>query len=953
MAPIPSKKIIAPLLALIAVGLVVNYFGCPIFFGIEFLLGSIFAMLVLQFLGFCPGIIAAIAISSITFISSNHPYAIIVMTTEVIAVGWLFRRKGLGLVVADTIYWFCLGMPLIYLFYRGLLQVQSSSVLISMFTLAINGIANALLARLIFMAINFRSRENLFPLREVTFNLLAFFVFIPSLALMAHHSWEEFTEIDHSVHKALIQGSRSMEDSIESWLGQKTSRIAHLAWINLHGFPEMQNGLDFLRSMDPDLNAVGIIDKNAISTAFSPQIDEFGQSAIGKDFSDRPYLSELKRTLLPQLSEVVISKIGKPEPIVVLLAPIVAQGVYEGYVASILNLKRVQRILSLQGTEHGLWCTILDRNNMVIATNRDDLKVMEPFSRGAGTLRQLDGDINQWHPPLPANRSFSERWQKSLYFAERKIGGLAEWQIIIEQPVAPFLEEFYKSYADQLGIVFLILFTALACAEIFSRKVLASVVRLQEISSTLPARLDFIHDITWPESFIREVDDLIVNFREVADLLVQKFSESRHLNLTLEERVEERTRALQESEAKYRIIFENKMYAIYIFDLETQRILDVNAAYTTHYGYSREEVLAGGMTIHDITPWTDETDFAIDLAMRQGSIFIPLRYHLKKDGTIFPVEIAGGLYRWQGRQVMFVIANDITKRKKVTDALKERTVQLEDLTRNLENKIEKEVDRRRKNEQILLQQAKLAAMGEMLGAIAHQWRQPLNSLGLCIQNIKDSYRYGELSQDYLDTTVQKSMAQISHMSKTIDDFRNFFQPDKDKVVFDAMPAVGEVLKLFAAQLASHDISFVLTCKTHQQTFDRLEDIVACPAKNTVGYKNEFEHVILNLLSNAKDAICQRRENGLMAEDEKGVISFEFATTEHTIIITVNDNGGGIPGQAIDRVFEPYFTTKEPDKGSGIGLYLARIIIEDHMHGKLWVKNTEQGASFVMALPAVA
>lgn len=951
MAPIPSQKIVVPLLALIAAGLAGNAFSYPIFFGVEFLFGGIFAMLALQLLGYGPGIIAAIAISSITWVSSNHPYFFIVMTIEVIAVGWLHRRKGLGLVVTDTAYWFCIGMPFVYLCHRGLLHAQPSTALITMFKLAINGIANALQARLIFMAMNFRSRANLFPLREVTFNLLALFVFIPSVALMAHQSREEFKEMDHTLGKSVVQASQSMADSIETWLGQKSSRIAHLAWMNLYGFPEMQQGLDFLHSMDPDLNAVGIIDKHALSTAFSPQIDEFGQSTIGKDFSDRPYLAELKRSLLPQISDVVISKIGRPEPVVVLMAPIVADGIYEGYVASIINLKRVQRILSLQGTEHGLSCTILDRNNTVVATNRNDLKVMAPFSRGAGELRSLANGLSQWQPALPAQSSFAERWQGSWYVAEQKIGGLAEWQLIVEQPVAPFLQEFYVTYAEQLELVFLLLLVALVCAEIFSRKVLASVVSLQGISSTLPEKLDVMHKISWPTSFIREVDELIQNFRDVADLLVQKFSEIKQLNLGLEQRIDERTRALQESEAKYRIIFENKMYAIYIFDLESLRILEVNEAFASLYGFSHEDVLAG-MTIHDLTPWADEMDFVVHEAMLQGSIFMPLRYHLKKDGTIFPVEIAVGPYLWQGRQVMFAIANDITKRKKATDALKERTVQLEDLTKNLENKIEEEVERRRKNEQILLQQSKLAAMGEMLGAIAHQWRQPLNSLGLCIQNIKDSYRYGELSQEYLDITVQKSMAQISHMSKTIDDFRNFFQPDKEKVLFDAMRAVGEVLKLFAAQLAAHNISFLLTCKTHQRIFAAIDDIVTCPAKITVGYKNEFEHVILNLLSNARDAICQRREEGVMAEDEKGVISFEFATTEHTIIITVNDNGGGIQGQVIDRIFEPYFTTKDPDKGSGIGLYLSRIIIEDHMHGKLWVKNDKGGASFVMALPVV-
>ena len=215
MAPIPSKKTIVPLLALIAAGLAGNTFGYSIFFGVEFFFGSIFAMMALQILGYGPGVIAAIAISSITWLSSNHPYSFIVMSTEVIVVGWWQHRKGQGFVVADTLYWFCLGMPTVYLFYRGILHAQPSSALISMFTLAINSIANALLARLIFMAMNFRSRAIFFPLREVTFNLLALFVFIPSLTLMAHQSREEFKEIDHTLRRATIQASNSMSYSIE------------------------------------------------------------------------------------------------------------------------------------------------------------------------------------------------------------------------------------------------------------------------------------------------------------------------------------------------------------------------------------------------------------------------------------------------------------------------------------------------------------------------------------------------------------------------------------------------------------------------------------------------------------------------------------------------------------------------------------------------------------------
>ncbi len=949
MAPLLPKKSILPLLALILAGLAGNYFGYSIFFSVEVLFGSIFALLALQLFGRGPGLLAAIVISSMTFFRMHHPYLMIVMAAEVVVVDWLYRRKGLGLVFADTLYWLGLGMPLVYLFYRGVMQIYPDHILIPLLKQAINGISNALFARLIFMAISVRSREILFPLREVVFNLLAFFMFIPALTLIAHEGQEEYEETELGIRQRLIQVNSYTADSLEAWLGQKSSRIVHLAWLAATSFPDIQHDLDYLRTLDTDLFAVGIIDKNARSTAFSPAIDEEGQSTVGKDFSDRPYLPELKRTLQPQLSEVVVSKIGKSEPIAVLLAPIVAKGAYQGYAAGILKLQRVEEIIALHGLADGLRCTLVDRHNRVIATNRDDLTVMAPFSRGQGEMRQLDSGISQWTPALPANLASQESWQRSTYVIEQTIGRLAEWRLIVEQLVAPFQQEFYALYADQLELIFVILLLMIVFAEIISRTTLISVESLQRISSALPGKLTSIDGIIWPRSKIREVDALIGNFREMAGVLVQKFTETRQLNLTLEQRVDERTRALQESEAKYRIIFENKMYAVYIFDLETLRLLDANDAFLKLYGYGRDELLAG-MTVREINAWAEEADSAIQEAMRQGSIFLPLCYHRKKDGSIFPVEIAGGPYLWQGRRVMFAIAHDITERKKATETLIERTVQLEDLTRNLEARIEEEVGRRRKHEQILLQQGKLAAMGEMLGAVAHQWRQPLNTLGLCIQNIKDSYRHGVLSQGYLDTTVHESMTQINYMSRTIDDFRNFFKPDKDKAPFDTMLAVGEVLTLFSAQLEANDISFALTCLTHRRTFDKVADIVVCPAKIAVGYKNEFEHVILNLVNNAKDAIIERREQGRFAEGESGHIVFEFQNSSGMIVITVRDNGGGIPVEVIDRIFEPYFTTKDPAKGTGIGLYLSKVIIEDHMHGKLSVRHVEDGASFVIVVP---
>ncbi|HEY6011162.1 MAG TPA: PAS domain-containing protein, partial [Nitrospirota bacterium] len=325
---------------------------------------------------------------------------------------------------------------------------------------------------------------------------------------------------------------------------------------------------------------------------------------------------------------------------------------------------------------------------------------------------------------------------------------------------------------------------------------------------------------------------------------------------------------------------------------------------------------------------------------------------LMRDGRVKWVhEICRTDYDERCRPVRSVgIVQDITERKIAELELRDKTLQLETLTRNLERRVEQEVALRRSNEQMMVQQSKLAAMGEMLGAIAHQWRQPLNVLGLIIQNLEDAHAHGDLDAAYLEKTVEKSMAQIERMSKTIDDFRSFFLPDKERNVFDTMQAAGHAISLFAAQLSASNIDFQLTCRTHGKNFTRVEDIIPCQEKSVNGFRNEFEHVMMNLLNNAREAIIERRERGGMPERERGRISFEFQNAGGKIFIEVRDNGGGIPEDVIGRVFEPYFTTKDPAKGTGLGLYMSAVIIEEHMQGRLTVKNSGEGAAFTIELP---
>ncbi|MBF0472365.1 MAG: HAMP domain-containing histidine kinase, partial [Nitrospirae bacterium] len=258
--------------------------------------------------------------------------------------------------------------------------------------------------------------------------------------------------------------------------------------------------------------------------------------------------------------------------------------------------------------------------------------------------------------------------------------------------------------------------------------------------------------------------------------------------------------------------------------------------------------------------------------------------------------------------------------------------------------VKEEFNKRMTQEHILIQQSKLAAMGEMIGAIAHQWRQPLNAISLIIQDMKDAFEFGELDKDYISKTVEDTMTQVMHMSGTIDDFRNFFMPSKEKVIFKLNSTVSEVIYLIYDQLFKGGIKIAMKCNYDvivRSNKGRYPELCTCePEIMVIGYQNEFKQVILNLLSNARDAIIRHRAQNKDAAI--GEILIEFSKADNKVILKIKDNGGGIPIEIIDKIFDPYFTTKGCD-GTGIGLYISKTIIEQNMGGSLMVRNVEGGA----------
>lgn len=254
--------------------------------------------------------------------------------------------------------------------------------------------------------------------------------------------------------------------------------------------------------------------------------------------------------------------------------------------------------------------------------------------------------------------------------------------------------------------------------------------------------------------------------------------------------------------------------------------------------------------------------------------------------------------------------------------------QLNRINEELENKVEEGVIRRRQQEQILIQQSKMAAMGEMMSAIAHQWRQPLNALVLLVQDLEDAYNYNQLDKAYMRESVQKTLDIASFMSSTIDDFRNFFKPTKEASKFDLIAAITDVLNIVNTQLKNNNITV---------EFDKPIDPVF-----VWGYLNEFKHVVVNIINNARQAIIDAKI--------AGVISIKIEVFDHQTKIIICDNGVGIDSKLYSKIFEPYYTTKQDLGGTGIGLYMSKIIIENNMKGKLEILPVSKGACFAISLP---
>ena len=421
---------------------------------------------------------------------------------------------------------------------------------------------------------------------------------------------------------------------------------------------------------------------------------------------------------------------------------------------------------------------------------------------------------------------------------------------------------------------------------------------------------------------IEEGKEYAETLEALAHLVNVSSDDLNKLNQNLEQRVQDKVKELEKTTKFFQNIFETAKEGIWVLDLDKETIMS-NEALVNILGFNENELI--GKSIYEFMDEQSKKKFDIDLALLkkgEGGSQYEIELIHKDKRRIYCLCSTEHLCDEGGVALgCFVMVTNITKRKQAEEEL----VSFNCL---LEERIAEEVLKNHSKDELMSKQMRLAQMGEMISMIAHQWRQPLSTISAIIAStqLDLSLKYEEETPLYED--MNKVTEHIQFLSDTIDDFRHFFNPKKSKDTVEIGTLLNSALGIIKQSFIRENIDVVCD-------FESLKK----PMKL---YSSELVQVFLNIMKNSMDALVEH-------EKKNPYILIRGSEYEDKSVITFEDNGGGIPIDVMDKIFEPYFTTKDEKNGTGLGLYMSKMIVEEHCDGHIIVENTELGTRFTIAL----
>lgn len=936
---------------LLLLGVLGNYYKLPLFFGVDFLFGSIAVLIVVYYYGIVWGTLAGMLAGSITYYLWGHPYAMIIVTLEAAFIALLSRRHR-NFVLLDAIYWVFLGMPLVGLFYGLILPVSASGTLLIALKQGLNAIFNALIANVIVAyipldhLINPQKSKPSLSLKQTLFNFLLAFILFPSLFLTVLHGQESLRFIEAEIEAEIETVSVAISKNIHNWYEQNFRGLQALT-LMLSESPTLDStqALALIKNALPAFMNIYITDNQGIILQAYPTTNKLGQTLIGMNVHEVINLEELAISQKPIITKVHRDK-AISTPHIGIQLPIfnASHSRLTGVVYGSLELTTLSRLVDIQLKQFNLQTILVDEDNKIIADNQTSLTPLEVFDwKEGGEIRKSpDHDmVFQWLPIAPGTPIMT-RWRKSFYVKETSLFPLLPWSLIIRIKTAQHFNYLEQLYIKNLAIMFAISCLGLLLAVSISRFISNPLKKLAQVTEKLPYKIfKGEQEEPLPIMKINEFSKLTKNFDMMTKILKNQFESIQKHQRNLESIVEMRTeellilnenltqeifekqvieQELRERERRYDLAVSGTNDGIWDWDLRDDTVY-YSPVWMKILGYENKplpNVLA--TWLDHLHP--DDLDRAIQDVQNHlnGNTKIYKNTHRirHRDGHYIWIEAKGKCIRDQQGQPYRLVGTitDSTEKKAYQQALEKAKE-----TAEVANK----------------------AKSEFLANMSHEIRTPMNAiLGFC--DLLNKRITDEPSRYYLESISSGGKILLSLINDILD--LSKIEAGKIEIIDETIDLKGLIFEI--KQMFSE------TAK--QKQLELLINIDAQVPNVIIFDGIRLRQILFNLVGNAlkftEKGYVKIRINSQLLQSKN-----EQKPSHCSLEISVEDTGIGIAEDQQKRVFEA-FTQSEGQSnrkygGTGLGLTITHRLTEMlkgniHLHSELG-----KGSIFTVFFPKVS
>jgi PAS domain S-box-containing protein len=915
-----------------ALALLGNRYSIPFFFGVDFIFGSIFIFIILNQFGFLAAIPAVLVSSSYTYFMWNHPYAIIIFSTELLIVGGLYHRYRRNMVLLDALFWIIAGIPLVYLFYGHVMALPKQSVLLIMLKQSVNGIFNVFIA---FIAVEFVPllfRIDGAPTRSISFRNLIFTLLllslsIPALVIVVVLARDEFRKIESSITRELNTASTEVQGSINDWLQQNVLTVREISTQledqPIQSLEANQASLKFALAINSDLHHIYIADLRGVIKAYYPPASIRGEPSTRPELTESDHFKQLRNG-----SELVVSNVhqgreGVFSPFITISAPILKQNSFNGLTLAALKIAQIEKIIKRVSANRLGNITVIDGNQIAAASTVPDRKTMTRYNHYElwDVVAMGDG-VFQGFRKADSGLSQIKRWNNSIFFKIFPATANTQWQVIVEINTKSYIQALDRFYIASMLFIFVLSVVAVVLSVFIARLLVRSLLQLQQASSDLPGRIENGERIQWPSSFIEEINGLVHNFRIAGKRLTSTFENLTDSRDLLEKRVAERTHELSKTNTE---LSESNEHIQTIIDTAEDGIISIdrngtvelfNAAAQRIFQYSDAEVV--GQNVKMLMPLTvsEHHDSYIRRYLETNEPrVIGLGREvtgMRKDGSLFPMRLAIGEMKKDGDRLFVGVITDITSQKKIElDIIKSR------------------------EEAVAANQAK----SEFLANMSHEIRTPMNAI-MGFSNLLGSLVKNKQEISYLDAiqTAGKNLLTL------INDILDLSKIEAGKMELQYSPVslkmiFMEMEQIFGPKVSEKRLDFITTIDADIPDLLLLDE-------------TRIRQVLLNLVGNA---VKFTHEGGIQL---KALRTDQRNQADRVDLeIRIEDTGIGIEKDQLNLIFDAF--RKQDDHltsqygGTGLGVTISQRLVQ-MMNGTIAVTSKpDEGSAFKLILNGVS